>query len=656
MDCKEEIRHLLREIVRSLTDEDIEPILEHPSGDHGDYSTNVAMQAFRNRAHPQEHPFHKTTASFQSPIEFAEKILEKFLENKPPCVERVEIAKPGFINFWLSPKVFGKELELALRTGERYGSFEAGSGETMVLDHSHPNIAKRFGIGHLRSTIIGQALVNIYRFLGWNVISENFLGDWGTQFGALLVQVARAKRKTQNAKEYVESLTIDDLEKLYVEFNKEAEKDPKLWEEARKWFKKLEDGDQEAREIWQTIRDKSLEEFKKIWDLLGAKFDYMHSESFFEDKVRGVIEEADKKGIGVEDQGAIILRVPGFESPLILQKSDGATTYETRDLAAIKFWAQEFNPDLIAYEVGVEQSLHFQQVFAVSEMLEYIDRSSLIHIKHGLYLSSQGKKMRTRTGETVKLEDVLIEAIERARKLAGKDQETKELKNKRTKEQKSRETSFSVSQSFSSSVNSDEVANAVGIGAIKYFDLSHHPSSDIVFDWEKIFQLEGNSAPYIQYTYARIQSVLGKAMANDKWPMANKENLAFGIGDLAFNPEELAILRYFYRFQEVVQDSAYNFSPNLLCNFLFELSQKYNAFYNKHRILDPEFVGPGGHNKHRILGTRQKALGTSQKNQNLVPNPLVPSASEFRLALTKATGNILKTGLNLLGIATPERM
>lgn len=643
MDCKEEIRHLLREIVRSLTDEDVEPMLEHPSGEHGDYSTNVAMQAFRNHAHTQEHPFHKTITSFQNPIEFAEKILEKFLENKPPCVEKAEVAKPGFINFWLSPKVFGKELELALKAEDRYGSFEPGSGKTMVLDHSHPNIAKRFGIGHLRSTIIGQALVNIYRFIGWNVIAENFLGDWGTQFGALLAQVTRTKDQGLRTKEYLESLTIDDLEKLYVEFNKEAEKDPELWEEARKWFKKLEDGDQEAREIWQTIRDKSLEEFKRIWDLLGAKFDYIHAESFFEDKVKGVIEDADKKGIAVEDQGAIIVRVPGFESPLILQKSDGATTYETRDLAAIKFWAQEFNPDLIAYEVGVEQSLHFQQVFAVSKMLEYIDRNSLIHIKHGLYLSASGKKMRTRTGETVKLEDVLEEAIERARKLAtgpaapsSRPMSSLNAAGTRRDSLRSRHPS------------SHQVAKAVGIGAVKYFDLSHHPSSDIVFEWERIFQLEGNSAPYIQYTYARTQSVLEKAKALGTRQQAlgnsqkNQNLVPNPLVPSAYNimPEELAILRYFYRFREVVQDSAYNFSPNLLCNFLFELSQKYNTFYNK----------------HRILGTRQKALGNSKTKK--VPNAysLVPSASEFRLALTEVTGNILKSGLNLLGIYAPQRM
>lgn len=667
MDCKQEIIQLLKDIVRALTDEDVEPKLEHPSEEnHGDYSTNVAMQAFRNHAHLPEHPYHKTVPiSFSNAREFAEKVVEKFFENKPPCVKKAEVAGPGFINFWLSEKVFEKELEIALFEGERYGSFEPGSGLSMVLDHSHPNIAKRFGIGHLRSTIIGQALVNIHRFLGWNVVAENFLGDWGTQFGSLLYQIINKNLE-------VDGLTIDDLEKLYIEFNKEAKENEELWDKARRWFKKLEDGDPQAREIWQKIRQKSLEEFERIWDLLGVKFDHIHGESFFIEEVKRVLEDADRKGFAEEDDGALIIRVPGFENPLILQKSDGATTYEIRDLAAIRYWANEFRPNIIAYEVGVEQALHFQQVFTVAEMLGYFPKINLVHIKHGLYLSPNGKKMRTRTGETVRLEDVLNEAIERAKKLGARYEVLGSISGEIGGNRKTEKTN---AQSQVPSVSEgDKVARAVGIGAVKYFDLSHHPSSDILFDWEKIFQLEGNSAPYIQYTYARCRSVTEKAQ--EKWRVGDekldddmrseKSNVSHQSAKgtnpashfalpASLNAEELACLRYFYRFNEILQASATNFSPNLLCNFLFGLSQRYNTFYNKHRILNSEFVGPEGHDKHRVLNTRHGVRSTSETKEN--PNDQsLPSASEFRLSLTEITGNILKTGLNLLGIHAPERM
>lgn len=630
MDFRKEIISALKDTLKGLRLADVEPQIEHPLDQtHGDYSTNVAMVVFgKNKELRIENRVLKT------PLELAQEII-RIMNSRfsiPNSIDRVEAVAPGFINFWLSKEAFGKELELALKAEDRYGSFEPGSGKTMVLDHSHPNIAKRFGIGHLRSTIIGQALINIYRFLGWNVISENFLGDWGTQFGALLAQITRTRDKQQTTQKYVQSLAVDDLERLYVQFNKEAQENPELWEEARKWFKRLEDGDQEAREVWQTIKDKSLEEFKRIWDLLGTKFDYIHAESFFEDKVKSVIEDADQKGIAVEDQGAVIVRVPGFESPLILQKSDGATTYETRDLAAIKFWKEEFSPDVIAYEVGAEQALHFQQVFSVAEMLGYADRDSLMHIKHGLYLSPGGKKMRTRTGETVRLEDVLNEAVERARKL-GDGGYGGRLRHP----------------------SLEDLAKAVGIGAVKYFDLSHHPSSDIVFDWERIFQLEGNSAPYIQYTHARCRSVLEKA----KWDIGGgklDKDVGSGKYDVShqseaspvshfslptpLNPEELALLRYFYRFGEIVRDSAYNFSPNLLCNFLFELAQKYNAFYNKHRILNTSYKA------------RKQESSIAQSLDSLIAN----KRSLFRLALTEVTGSILRTGLGLLGIQAPEEM
>ncbi|MDO8503835.1 MAG: arginine--tRNA ligase [bacterium] len=558
------IRDQLKKDLEKLVGQEV--ILEHPGDpNHGDFSTNAAMRLPGN------------------PLENAKKILAKW--EKPNYIERVEVVKPGFINFWLSKTTFGKELELALKDGERYGSSKIGSGKTLVLDHSHPNIAKRFGIGHLRSTIIGQALVKTYRFLGWNVVAENFLGDWGTQFGMIIFQI---KRKGLNASD----LSIDDLEKIYVEFNKEAEENKSLREEAKAWFKKLEDGDSEARGIWEAVKKTSMEEFERIWELLQAKFDYIHPESFFEDKVKEVINEAKEKGIAKEDEGALVIRLDGFENPLLLVKSDGATTYEARDLAAIKFWTEEFKPDIIAYEVGVEQSLHFQQVFAAADAFQWGNLPHFVHIKHGLYRSASGKKFSTRKGDTVRLEEVLEEAISRAGKL--------------TKD------------------GSDEVAKAVGIGAVKYFDLMHHHSTDIVFDWEKMFLLEGNSAPYLQYTFARTQSVLRKATSDSL--TRDSENELTSLRDYELQEEEEEdILRTFYKFPEVVEEAAENYAPNLLCNFLFELAQKYNAFYNQHRILGNQLASESG-------------------------------KQDFRLALTAVTGNILKSGLNLLGIEAPSKM
>ncbi len=593
MDFKEQIRQAIGLALKECDSPFADIKLEHPTDPQlGDYSTNTAMAAYRELAiatdsHvPEGEPGINYAISkdviHKNPREFAEQIVEK-LKNNPELqatISKIEVAGPGFINFYLSEAVLSKELELALSKGERYGESKLASKKTMVLDHSHPNIAKRFGIGHLRSTIIGQAIINLYRFSGWEVIGDNFLGDWGTQFGSII-----AALKEQNLK--AEDLSIDDLERVYVDFNKRAKEDPELWEKAKAEFKKLEDKDPKNRAIWETIKKTSMVEFEHIWGLLNVKFDYIHGESFFEDKMAEVLQDAKDRDLAHESEGAIVIRIPGFENPLLLLKSDGATTYETRDLAAIKFWANEYSPDIIAYEVGSEQALHFQQVFTVAEMLGYFTRNSLIHIQHGLYLGSEGKKMRTRTGDTVRLEEVLDEAVTRAKKLGNV---------------------------------SDDVAKAVGIGAIKYFDLAHHHESNIIFDWEKVFQLEGNSAPYIQYTYARTQSILSKSKTQNPKPKSEKSDyLTFDIENLDLNVEELDLLRLFYRFPEIISEAASTYSPNLLCNFLFELASKYNTLYAKHKIVGAE-------------------------------------NEDFKLALTTVVGNILKSGLGILGIESPEKM
>ena len=571
--------------------------LEHPAEEeHGDYSSNIAMTMFGN------FKFEILNLKLNSPLEFAKAIVEQLEKNEElkDYIEKIEVAQPGFINFWLSKDALCQEMSLVLEKGERYGSSDLGKGKTMVIDYSAPNVAKPFGIGHLRSTIIGQALYNLYNFLGWQTIGDNHLGDWGTQFGTLLYQITDKNLDP-------DTLDIEKLQELYVEFNTKAQENPDLKEEARLWFKKLEDGDVQARDIWKKVKDTSLQEYGRIYKLLGVEIDFAHGESFYEKMLDGIIEEYEQKGIAAEDQGALVIHFPNEEmTPAILRKSDGASTYLTRDLATIEYRQNEWKPDLIAYEVGAEQSLHFQQVFTAYRLLHPEDTTKFVHIKHGLYLSPSGKKFSTRRGDIVRLEEVLEEAIERAQKLAH---------------------------------GGDGQAKAVGIGAIKYFDLSHHPESNIIFDWEKMFVLEGNSAPYLQYTYARTESVLGKSGDQvirkpgdqETWQPENLE------------PEELNVLKWIYRFPEVVEEAALNFAPNTVCTYLFELAQRYNTFYNKHRILGNQVIGESGNQVAGEPGGR----GTRQPD-----NP----TQAFRLALTLATGIILKTGLHLLGIQAPARM
>ena len=540
--------------------------LEFPENEaHGDYATNVALVSAKKEK--------------KKPKELAEEIVKKLQKDKDltKVVSKIEVAGPGFINLFLSKDILFTETDKIVKEGEKYGSSNLGKGKTVLVEYSSPNIAKYFGIGHLRSTIIGQTLYNLYKFLGFKVVGENHLGDWGTQFGMIIAQI---KRKNLN----VDDLTIDDFEKLYVGFNKEAEDKPELCEEAKHWFKKLEKGDKEARQIWQKARDVSLAEFKRIYELLGVTIENTHGESFYEDKMPAIIKEVKKKGLSRKSEGAEIIELKGMP-PGMLVKSDGATTYFTRDLAAVNYRIKTWNPVLLIYEVGVDQKLHFRQVFEAARLLGWAKNRELVHVAHGLIRGKLGK-MSTRRGETVRLEGVLEEAVKRARKIIDKSETGRELSEK----------------------EKENIAEAVGVGAIKYFDLSHHPTSDIIFDWEKLFLLEGNSAPYLQYTFARTQSVLRKAKTqNTKY---DKQNI---------NDEEALLLRSFPRFSETIIDAAKNYSPNLLANYLFDLAQKYNNFYNQHRIIGSE-------------------------NQGL------------RIMLTVAVGQILKNGLTLLGIKTPERM
>ena len=570
MDVKKEIKKAIEKALKELGLPEINFSLDQSGNiDHGDYATNVAMTA-------------------SNPLDLAIKIAEKLNKqlSTSSIIAKIEAVPPGFINFYLSQSYLLTSILQSIEEGEKFGSSQVGRGETVIIDYSSPNIAKPFGIGHLRSTIIGQALYNIYSFLGYKVIGDNHLGDWGTQFGKLIYQI-ESKVKSQELK--IKDLTIECLEKLYVEFHKKAENHPEMEEEARKWFKRLEDGDKEAERIWQSMVDLSMIEFGRIYKRLEVSFDVVLGESFYKDKMAGVIADARDKKVLKESRGAKVITIPKMKVPAMLIKSDGATTYFLRDLAAIKYREKKWQPSLIIYEVGADQIFHFRQLFAVAQILGYLSGSKLIHVVHGM-VRGLGGKLSTRLGKTIHLEVVLDEAVKRTEELA---KEAGVSKNLSLQEQK-------------------KVAKIVGIGAVKYNDLKQNPKTDITFDWDKILALKGNSGPYLQYTYVRCKSVLSK-----------KGDLVIApiLPNYQPNSDELVIARAICHFEEVVREAAEGFSPNLIANFLYNLSQKYNNFYNQHRIL-----GDGG-----------------QKEQ-------------FRLLLTLSVAQTLKNGLSLLGIKVLEKM
>ncbi|MBU0546803.1 MAG: arginine--tRNA ligase [Patescibacteria group bacterium] len=536
---------------------------------HGDYAVSIALEIGKMLK--------------KNPLKISEIIKNKILEEPSILFNKIEVVSPGFINFFLAKDYLISELSKVLKEKDKYGA--GNTKKTIVIDYSAPNIAKPFGIGHLRSTIIGQSIYNLYKFFGFKCIGDNHLGDWGTQFGKMIVAIKKwVKQDNFN------DLTVNDLEKLYIRFHQEIENHPEIEEEARLWFKKLENGDKEAKDIWQICVNVSLKEFNKIYDLLGIKIDYAFGESFYEGKMMSIVQEAIDKKIAIKSQGAVIIDYPDKLPTVIILKSDGATNYFTRDLAAIKYRLKKWKPDLIVYETGAEQTLHFKQLFEAVELLKWTSKDKLVHISHGLYRSRTGK-FSTRKGQTIHLEEILIEAIKRAKQMIENSEAIKNLSNQ----------------------EKEEIAKIVGIGAVKYNDLSQHHSRDIIFDWDKILNLKGNSGPYLQYTHARCISILRKT----KTKLDLKK-----IKNIKLNSEEEDILRDISRFPEIVREAVQKFSPNLICSFIFDLSQRYNLFYQFHPVIKAE--------------TEESKI--------------------LRLAITTAVAQILKNSLALLGIDTPNKM
>lgn len=499
-------------------------------------------------------------------------------------IEKIEVAG-GYLNFFINKATLSEEVLREISKTEQYGKSEIGKGKNIVIDYSAPNIAKPFHIGHLRSTVIGGALYNIYKYLGYNVTGVNHLGDYGTQFGKLI------EGYKMWGKEYdIEKDPINELTKIYIRINEACKNDEQILENCRNNFKKLEEGDSYCVELWKKFRELSLQEFQKVYDLLGSKFDSWNGESFYSDKMPEVIDILQKTGKLVESQGAKIIELEdkGINTPCIIEKSNGSTTYATRDLAAILYRARTYDFDKALYVTSYEQVLHFKQVFEVAKLLGLDEKytNGLEHVSFGMVLLPEGK-MSTREGNIIKLEDLLNEAISRAKEII--EQKNPDLENK------------------------EEVAKKVGIGAVIFNDMSASRIKDEVFDWNTILNFQGETGPYIQYTYVRTKSVLEKAGYLPKIENVKVDNLV--------DDYSMTILKLIYNFEDVLVQVTDKNEPSILARYLIDLAKAYSSFYNENKII-----------------VEDKEI------------------QDARIYLTYATSEVLKQGANLLGMQMPEKM
>ena len=482
----------------------------------------------------------------KAPPIIASEIKEK-LEIDETLINKVEIVG-GYINFYVNnTALINDVLDQYNTKKEQYGNTNIGEGKNVVIDYSSPNIAKPFHIGHLRSTVIGGALYNIYKFMGYNVIGINHLGDYGTQFGKLIEGYKRW------GKEYnVEQNPIDELTKIYIRINNLCKEDESVLEECRNNFKKLEDGDEYCTEIWKKFRSLSLKEFQRVYDLLGSKFDSWNGEAFYSDKMQEVVEKLEKTGKLVESEGARIIELGENMAPCIIGKTNGSTTYATRDLAAILYRARTYDFDKALYVTSYEQILHFKQVFEVAKLLglgeKYIN--GLEHVPFGMVRLKEGK-MSTREGNIIKLEDLLNEAISRALKVI--EEKNPELENK------------------------DEVAKKVGLGAVIFNDLSNSRIKDEVFDWDTMLNFQGETGPYIQYIYVRTKSVLEKA---GYMPEYRKE-----YGEILSDTASATVIKTIANFSNTLEQVIEKNEPSILSRYLIDLSQSFSSFYNANKII-----------------------------------------------------------------------
>jgi len=560
MDFKEEIVKILKPVI----DIDIS-LVEIPSNpDNGDY----ALPCFKLAGILKK-----------SPNQIAEDLVQK-VKNSSLFTKIINVGP--YLNFFVNKTLLIKEnLQQIYDQGSKYGSSNIGNSKNIVVDFSSPNIAKPFGIAHIRSTVIGNALCKIFSFLSYYVIRINHIGDWGTQFGKLLVAYTKWGDSERLTKE-----GIDYLVEIYVEFGEKAKGDPILLDEARNWFKKLEDGDFKAIELWKKFRDLSLEEFNRYYKILEIDFDYFHGEAFYNDQLNGTINLVKSKIPTEISQGALIvdLKSKNIETPLILRKSDGATTYHARDIAAALYRIKHFNPEKIIYVVGAPQKLHFMQLFALLEMMGE-DRERFAYVDFGS-MSYQGEMMSTRHGNFIPLSIVLDKAIEIASRLI--EEKNPNLDNKRA------------------------VARKIGIGSVIFGDLINDRIHDIEFSWEKAVNLKGETAPYLQYTHARICSIKRKA------DLAIEKDVSF---ELLRTDIEFELVKILGKFPSKIKKASNLYKPSIIANYLIKVGQTFNKFYEKCNII-----------KER------------------------PKLRDARLLLAECTRIVIENGLSLLGIHSPKEM
>ncbi|HCX03902.1 MAG TPA: arginine--tRNA ligase [Clostridiales bacterium] len=486
-----------------------------------------------------------------------------------------------YLNFYLNRTEFNKDVLKETYKNDNYGKKDIGKDRNVIVEFSSPNIAKPFHIGHIRTTVIGNAINNIYDFMGFNTIAINHLGDYGTQFGMLI----SAYKKWGN-RETIEKNPIKELLKLYIRFNKEAEEKPELNDEAREWFKKLEQGDEEAKSLWQWFKDVSLKEFNRVYEMLNIKFDSYAGESFYSDKMERVINELEEKNLLKSSEGAEIVDLEEYDMPSpLIKKSDGSTLYITRDIAASIYRKETYDFYKNIYVVASQQNLHFQQWIKIVELMGYDWAKDCVHVPFGMVSLEEGT-LSTRKGRVVFLEDVLTKAVEKTKEII--EERNPDLENK------------------------DEVAKKVGVGAVVFQELYNNRIKDYTFSWNKTLSFEGETGPYVQYTYARTCSIINKA----KIDIDDKVDYTLLKEDIEFE-----ITKALYDFSNVIEDAMFKYEPFYITRYIVDLAQKYNRFYNKCPILKEE-----------------------------------EELKKARLLITLGVNKVIKTGLNLLGIETPEKM
>ncbi len=547
MDFKQEIVELLLKNTKLKQEELSQLISVPPDPKLGDYAFPCFKLGKSLKAKPLG-PEKSKDFSGNSKEE-AEKLKEAI--KLPSFLAKTEVIGP-YLNFFIKPAVLAEEtLTKVYQQAKDYGKQDLGKGKKIVIDFSSPNIAKPFGIGHLRSTVIGNSLYKMYHFLGYNVIGVNHLGDWGTQFGKLIV----AYKKWGEEKE-LEKEPIKYLLQLYVRFHQEAEKNPVMDDEARAWFKKLEDSDKEALALWEDFRELSLQEFKRIYHLLEVEFDSYQGEAYYNNVLDETVDTLKQKVKTKISDGALIVDLSKVNlPPVLLRKTDGATTYHTRDLAAAFFRLRKYKPEKLVYVVGAEQKMHFQQLFKVLE-LAGVEREKLKHVDFGLFKFPEGK-MSTRKGNVIFLEEVLDKAIGLAEQII--EEKNPHLNNKQ------------------------EIAKQVGVGAIIFADLSTDRIRDVDFVWEKFLSFEGETAPYIQYTHARACSILRKAHQEEERGVSAK--VSFETFNLA---SELALVKLLYDFPQVIVKAAETYKPHHLAQHLISLAHAFNEFYHQCPVISEQ--------------------------------------------------------------------